>query len=324
MMAILGDIHFNSAKPYFTRVAEEFLRWFSEWEYNTPDNTLILVGDLVHTAINGGLVVSWLETFVNASRFQHIHVVRGNHDYKKKDGVEQLAYEFYRERSNVTIYESRTEIQIEGQRVLLLPYYHYGLNQETMAQSYSVIHKENQTYDLVVGHFADESFGLGSDIVKNVGKIESKHICLGHIHTRVNPEIYIGSVYANKVNENDNRRAAWIIDSNSRKVEVPLPKFCEFVSVNFPEPLPVSDAIVPIYTILNCASEQAALAHYGSDIYLRKVVRDMNRVASVNGINIASGLEGLSIEQMFQAFLKAKADVNRSVAGKCLSLIRSS
>ena len=43
----LGDIHFRDDHPYFMEVCENFLEWYSSWERNNSDNSLILTGDLV-------------------------------------------------------------------------------------------------------------------------------------------------------------------------------------------------------------------------------------------------------------------------------------
>ena len=33
MIAILGDIHFDSSKDYFIRIGNDFISWFDQWSY---------------------------------------------------------------------------------------------------------------------------------------------------------------------------------------------------------------------------------------------------------------------------------------------------
>ena len=106
MICVLGDIHFNSSKDYMMKTCERFLDWYKTWNLNVPQNTLILAGDLVHSAVNGGIVIHFLEEFASNSRFKEVHIVVGNHDKKKVDGINQLAYEFFLQKKNFKIYRA--------------------------------------------------------------------------------------------------------------------------------------------------------------------------------------------------------------------------
>ena len=108
MIAILGDIHFDSSKDYFIRICNEFISWFNQWKYNHKSKELILARDLVASSLNGGIVIDFLERFYRSSRFDHIHIIEGNHDRKFIEGEPQLAYEFLRNKENVTIYRYPT------------------------------------------------------------------------------------------------------------------------------------------------------------------------------------------------------------------------
>ena len=107
MICILGDIHFNSSKSFYRDICESFLEWYEDWEYNSSSNTLILAGDLVESAANAGIVIDWLTRFLDHSKFKHIHICVGNHDKKIISDVPQLAYEFYKSSSKVSVYETK-------------------------------------------------------------------------------------------------------------------------------------------------------------------------------------------------------------------------
>lgn len=274
MICILGDLHLTSRKDYLLQTCLCFLDWFKDWDKNNKDNTLILAGDLVDSHLNGGVVINLIDKLYNYSNFEEIHIVVGNHDKKKVDGYDQLAYEFLKNKDNVYIYEELTESIIEGLKVLFLPYFLDHIH--PMNEFYSNLYKiKKEQYDLLVGHFADESasFKGSVDCISNLDKLNVKKICLGHIHTRfIHPERYIGSIYACNKIQNDPTRSAWYYDDGEWKEER-LPIFNEYITFSYPNPLPKSNAEVPIYTILNCASESLARRKYGN-IYLRKVTID--------------------------------------------------
>ena len=322
MIAILGDVHFASLKEYHVKIGEAMISWFSTWKYNNPENELILTGDIVHTAVNGGLVIAMLERFVNASRFAVIHIVPGNHDMKRHENVVQLAYEFLRKRPNVVIYDRDTVATIQGKKVLMLPHYiPQNSHEPPMLEYYSSLYKKYpDTYDLLVGHFLEEKASFGGACVKNLDKLSVKKICLGHLHTRMFPE-YIGSMYANKSNEADPTRAAWIFDNAMNCIEDPLPVFCEYLSVEYPEPLPESNAVVPIYTVNNCPTEAQALRQYGP-INIRKVIHALNTSTKSSDEIDKASIENFNVVTLFKEFLQTRdTPIDRRVASLCLSLL---
>lgn len=310
MYVILGDIHFRSDKTYYEKVYNEFLSWYREWELNEPNNTLILAGDVVHSASNGGIVVSFLEQFARDTKFDEVHIVVGNHDKKMIHGKQQLAYDFLSLKENFYIHDEFEELPIGWSKMWLCPYY-LGLDKEgkTMREAYSELYKlPHDNVVGLVGHFGDpkSSFQGATDCIDNLDKLveDGVKVCLGHIHTRVTPEINIGSVVAQSKVENDDRRSAWIYDDIKCKwSECPLPKFNEFLEVEYPKELPKSDALVPIYTVTNCASEAVARTLYG-DVEIRKVTAsktDTTSKSEAMGID-GEGTMDLDVAQMFREF----------------------
>jgi calcineurin-like phosphoesterase family protein len=324
LLAILGDIHFSSSKDYFVATAEAFLAWFKTWDKNNEDNELLLLGDLVHSSVNGGVVVEFVERLWIYSQFNRIHIIPGNHDVKRRDGLDQLAYEFLRHKDDVTIYDRITSVEIQGMNVLMMPHYIPLPGEPPMLEYYSRAHELfPDEYDLVVGHFMEESLAFGtSDAVFNLGKLNASHICLGHLHTRSNPEIYVGSVYPNRTNENDSSRAAILFEAG-RRFEEPLPVFCEFLTVQHPEPLPETKALVPIYTITNVASEKLAKLRYG-DIFIRKVVQGMSIPGkSEMTLGRSEFAQALNVSELFNGFMRAQEPpMERRVASICLSSLK--
>lgn len=331
MICILGDIHFNSSKNYYRDICEDFLSWYSSWKLNNRNNALILAGDLVESAANAGIVIDWLTRLLNTSRFNHVYVCVGNHDKKIISGIPQLAYEFYKNHHNVTVVEDITAFSIEGADVLFLPYYS-GVNSLglSMHDYYSQLYKleeYSKHFDFVVGHIGgpDALFEGSNDCIDNLDKLHADRLCFGHIHTRSsNPNRYLGSVYACKRNENDDTRAVWIYDpANKSWSEDPLPVFAKYITVHYPDDLPTTNAKVPIYTILNCASSDLAKKRYG-EIYIRKVVSTDYEVSetSKTPISPTSSTRLMSLENLFKDFIAAQSPpLDMSVLEKCESLL---
>lgn len=330
MICILGDLHLRSDKKYFIDTCNKFLDWFRDWDWNKDSNELILAGDLVEQATPGGITISFLERLVSESKFKKIHICVGNHDDKKINGIQQLAYEFLNYKDNVIIYRAPREVTIDGHSALILPYY-VGVNDLglTMKEYYSNIpnnKKFKNDYDLVVGHFSgsDALFSELPDCIANLDRFSGR-VCLGHIHTRTaNPQRYLGSVFAGRKSENDYTRAAWGLDGNGWQ-EYPLPLFNEFLTVTYPQDLPKSKALVPIYTILNCGSEDIARQRYGN-IYIRRLTLDLvdSSVQKNSDLDRQLGsIKEFNIRELFEEFLKSRSDISPDLASKCRGLLNT-
>ena len=331
MICLLGDIHFNSSKDYYRDICEAFLDWYKDWKYNKSTNTLILAGDLVESAANAGIVIDWLTRLLNYSRFNHIYICVGNHDKKIISGVPQLAYEFYKSRDNVTVLENIAHINIEGAEVLFLPYYS-GVNASglSMHDFYSELYKTDEYsryFDFVVGHVGgpDALFEGSNDCIDNLDKLNAGRLCFGHIHTRSsNPRRYLGSIYACKKNENDSTRAAWLYDPKTGHwSEDRLPVFSEYITVSYPEGLRTTDAVVPIYTILNCTSTELAKKEYG-DIRIRKVVSTPYEVMESGDSTAApaSSTRSMTLQDLFKDFVASQSPpLDETVLKKCEALL---
>lgn len=330
MLVVLGDIHFSSSRDYFVAVSEAFLKWFKDWQHNTSGNELLLLGDIVHSSVNSGIVIDFVERMWKSSNFDCIHIIPGNHDLKRVDGVDQLAYEFLRNKPDVRLYDRAVVANIQGLSVLLMPHYIPKANEPLMLDYYSHAYEYfTAEYDLVAGHFMEEGMSFGTtDAVFNLHKLNTKHICLGHLHTRANPEIYVGSVYPNRTNENDYSRAAVLFEKDAmglvtRREEL-LPTFCEFITVQYPEELPTTKALVPIYTITNCVGERLVKLKYG-DVFIRKVMQGLDIPKKTElSVERSASAQSLNARELFDKFMRSQEPpLDRRVATLCLSSLET-
>ena len=331
-LVFLGDIHFRDDRDYFRKVSEEYLEWYKNWEYNNPDNILLLAGDLVENPLLSGTVADYLEKFALYSKFKEVHICVGNHDVRKLNDENQLAYEFFRNFENFHIYDEISKVTVEGRRGLILPYYKgpnfYGY---TMTEYYSNLYKDKiyqEHFDFLLGHFNEDSMMFGGDVtpVTNLDKLDVGKIVLGHIHTRfIRPDIYIGSVFAGKKGENDSSRAAWILDDGGWREEK-LPLFNEFLTVQYPEPLPKSNSKVSIYTVLNCSSEHVARSKYGN-IFIRKTTTELVDTVSrrkVSSDRSFDNIKNFDILALYDSFVKSQnPPLDKDVISECRSLLEN-
>jgi len=288
------------------------------------------LGDLVESALLSGRVADYLDKFIKSSKFKSVHICVGNHDTKKINGVTQLAYDFYKNRENVHVHEKMSEVNVSGHNVLFLPYF-LGTNEYNMSMHdyYSDIpwnKKLSGEYDLVVGHFSgsDAIFPGSVDYVDNLEKINTKHLVLGHIHTRyISKERYIGSVFACKKSENDYSRSAIIIDDDNNRTEEALPLFNEYLSVLYPNDLPESRALVPIYTVLNCSTIPIANVRYG-DIYIRRVTTDREEIIQRRRLATDmsfSSVKSMDIKSAIKSFFDDNKQYTPQIREICFSML---
>jgi len=265
-----GDVHFSTERAYHYAAGNLFIDFLNSLPENNSDNTAVFLGDLTEAFIIDGRVVKQLLKMFEALRFKHTYILVGNHDIKKRKGVEHLVYEFLANQPNVTILSRPgEEISIEGLRVLSLPHYNPQTGFPLMYDLYDN-NPFSGPYDYVIGHLTDNSIGAFGRTA-DLSKIDTRKIILGHIHTRSNDK-YIGSVYSLNPLQNDRTRAVWVVDNSSRAwSEIALPEFVTFHEVEFPNPLPITTARIPVWTIFNCFDESLIESTYGKNLFIRQI-----------------------------------------------------
>jgi hypothetical protein len=131
----------------------------------------------------------------------------------------------------------------------------------------------SNSFDLVVGHLEDTSTPIIRDSYVNLSKINTKYVCLGHIHNPVSKS-YIGSVVPNSISEKSKKAVVRIYEKDKPMTEVEIPSICDYYDVTYPDPLPAVNTLIPIWTIYNCRDSSIAAAKYGN-IYIRKCIYEL-------------------------------------------------
>ena len=311
MVVSIGDLHLRADHPWFRDTAESFLSFFGEWDLNNKDNTLVLLGDLVDKSKNGGIVIEYLERLASTSRFKEMIIVAGNHDFKRINEIFQLAYNFLKHKSHISIYTQLTRRSIEGVDCLILPYLTPTSKMPNPSEYYSNLHKTiTKPADVVFGHIQDDKFpGEG---VSNLNKL-AQSICLGHIHTRFNDK-YLGSMCPQNYSENGQRYTR----TYSRKTgtlevkEVELPTFLDFKVIEYGDDVAKDNALNSVYVIHNCPPDHLLDSKY-KGLYIRKKVR-----AATKKADVAKSSGKKNKKEYFNDFLKQSAvPLNRSTVKIC-------
>ncbi len=312
MLAVLGDLHLRADYPWFVEAANHFLDWFETWDINNPDNQLVLVGDLVERPVNGGIVVNFLERMIKTSKFSKIHIVVGNHDVKRIDKVYQLAYEFFKRKSNVTVYSEFTKQTIEGIVCLMFPFLVPTVEILSPTKYYSELKVRG---DVLFGHIQDEH--SGGDSVKGL-KEKAKHICLGHIHNRVHKN-YIGSIYPNNHSQNGQRyfRTYERINSSVVSKEYPLPVFLDFKIIQYGEKVVQDEALVSVYVIHGGPAENLMDSKY-KDLHIKQYCRATSRETLVKEKVVKK-----NTKEYFKDFIKqSEFPLNRGTVKICKEALK--
>ena len=316
MLIALGDIHFRADYPWFIEAAEHFLKWFDDWNLNNSSNELILLGDLVERPVNGGIVVDFLERLHQYSKFRKMHITVGNHDFKRIDKKYQLAYDFLKRKSNVEIYEKKTEVVIQGVNCLMLPFITPTLEIPSPSTYYSELHKTmDKKKDILFGHIQDENFpGEG---IKNLEKL-SDHICLGHIHTRVHKN-YIGSIIPSNYSQNGERFYRTYQKHRELGVvmmEESLPNFLDFHVINYGEDV-TTTSLTPVFVVHNCPMESLMDSKY-KDLHIKKYYKASSRETKVQ-----TKLVKKSTKEYFKDFMKqSSVPLNRNTIKTCKEALK--
>lgn len=298
-----GDIHLSDARPWSLEVGRKIISYISGLPHNNPDNTAVFLGDLSESVINSGEVVGLLLELLNSLQFKKSYIIIGNHDVKMKKGKVTSPLSFLKNENlvptNVELIWSHKEETIEGLKVLMLPHIHNdGIH--------SVKDYESMVFsptDLVVGHFADSSDTRIQDTTVNIDHISCRWRCLGHIHTRVTPS-YIGSVVPNSISERNKAHRIRIYQTGHEMIEEAIPTICDYYDIKYPDPLPITPARVPIFTIYNCKDPYIAETRYG-DIFIRKCVYDIG-VDLTNFheyCSIGKSADKKTVKDLIQSFL---------------------
>lgn len=305
MVCAIGDLHISDDRPWSFEVSKKMVNYIINHPFNNSENILVFLGDVTDKAFLSGPVISLVEHLFKSLVCKHIYVIKGNHEITlNKAGKETYVLDFLRSSvfHNVTLVEEQMVFEDGEDSYLLLPWIRQT-HTRNMKKEYEALQfpPEQRPFTAVFGHLQEASLNLPGESI-DLSHIPTKHFCLGHIH---NPsERCIGSVIPNSVSEAQKTRSFRSYEKGEMEI-TPIQSLLDYYEVEYPEPLPIVDCDIPVFTIYNCADKTVAKEKYG-DIY----IRDCKYKISLNLSKESDNKEGMdSLRNMkpldlFQAFKK--------------------
>lgn len=270
MLYIFGDLHLSAMNSWNYTVCEKFIDWFKKWAEELQDNNaeILWLGDITEKDVNPGDVIDQEYRIFDlcSKHFNKTYILMGNHDLKLYRQKAQHSLKFLRNLENIIIIESPTVINSCNTSVRCLP--HVRVQGQSLSDYYTNM-KFDSDVDLTVGHwnFFDAKRPYEGGV--KLDNMRSKMLCLGHIHTRVDP-IYTGSIFPNKVSE-EGERVYKVFDNGKLIKEELLPTFLKYETLEYPNKAPIyRDGITRVFTITGISNLTAAKAFY-KDLNIRAV-----------------------------------------------------
>jgi len=316
-----GDAHLSALNPYNILAGENFLRWFDAQTFD-KDSYAFFAGDITERDTNPGIVIAQLIRLLMIchEKFKYTYIVLGNHDVKSYKGLVQNSLMFVPQTfDNIIVIDDLTAVYDDDgnlPKVLCMPH-RYNEDFIKRYNDYLKAHADEE-WDAIVGHFyATESFS--GDYV-DVSKVKAKVKAIGHVHTRIAPE-YLGSLWPNSSSEDFTPYPRAIRCLKDGIVsEIPLPKFLQFVKVDFGEELPQTETPNTVY-IINNASLEDAKQKYGQDKFIKVGKLKAQETATVSSLENVSTSEKSNLDYFNDMITELKLQPSRSAYKAIMTLL---
>lgn len=237
---------------------------------NNVEN-ILFCGDWFHsrTLLDLNTINISLKLVSALAKACNVYLIVGNHDAYLKNSTDVNSLNIFRENPNVHVINDATEIQLNGQRCLLVPWLtdmtkfskgtfdlmagHFEISSKYLIQSYiedqtkkaqasssasAKIESDSMLASSAKAEKSADLLGEFVDVVKDGGIIYA-----GHIHThkesivRRKKFIFVGAPYQQNLGDIDGERGYYLLDQNNTQ------KFIEIESVPKHIQVPMSSAI---------------------------------------------------------------------------------
>jgi hypothetical protein len=323
-MAVIigGDLHLSDERQWSYEVSKKIVAYIATHSSNNPDNILILEGDLPERAFISGQVIDLIHSLFLSLKYAKTYIIKGNHDTKlNKVGQETLVYEYINsdpQFRNIHIIEQPTILDYDDMKFLMLP---HKLPDGTISnKDYEHLDSKftDHTYTAVLGHFSDTSIPIPGETI-DISYLKTKYTTLGHYH--IPSENYIGSIVPNSTKEAGYPRHFIKFESGIRTY-LPIEPILEYVSVSYPDSLPVKAAI-NVYTIYNCSDMAVARQQYGPDVYIKEAIM-AQRGATAGSISIGGGIDlstDKTYSELFMEYMAQETKYSPEIMNKALKYL---
>lgn len=226
-VALLADLHFGVKRGDQIWMDSQ-VRFFEKQlvpELKSKNITDIwILGDVFDTreSVNVNVIGTVIHVFKDILRDFNVTCIVGNHDMYLKTSTEIHSLKILQLLPNVTVYEKRAEMTVDGKSILLLPWITdysepLGLKKK---YDYCLSHLDIIGYDMGSGRLSDNGI-YANELLKNI-----KHVYAGHYHEGVfrtyeggKSICYIGAPYQITRNDYNRPRGYRILDVGTEKDE---------------------------------------------------------------------------------------------------------
>jgi DNA repair exonuclease SbcCD nuclease subunit len=291
-IVVIGDFHLKSSEPHWTG-QKKLLNYFRE-KYH--DCTLIFTGDLFDTSSPRWEVFT--EFLLFCKMFEgEIHIVHGNHEYSQIKGSALLALEKV---ENVKIYFQQSEVKIEGQSFLMLP---YRYSHKEMLEYQSNVNE----YDYVVTHITPPKYQFNSEGIQL--NCKAKAYLHGHIHVSSeftdelgHLNVMVGVPQTTRNLEQSETKRVIVIENGEWTSET-LPIYMEIVDIKYGE-LPENKA--NLYNVYEAPSKKSVYELYNGYHIRDKGISFVTKSTVQSQSKSLSDFKDASLEATFKLFLKSQ------------------
>ena len=299
MILIIGDVHWKSKQPYRKKIGEYF-----DWLYKTYSTaTVIFTGDFFDKS-NPHSEDEIDEALDYILRFPDVHIVTGNHELSSRTGnplapLNRIA--------NLHIYKKPTEVELEGNKFLFLPYLY---NVKRMKEQYEALTNE---VDYVVSHVAYPGTNRGSIDEINLSNIKAKTWFYGHIHDPkdIGNHHLVGVPNTTRHGEQDWQKRIVIIEDKQFRFEN-TKDFITFETINFGEEPASKDSIL---NVLEAPTVGSVLKRYKGYYIRPQGIKLKDEVDSKVTYNEQKQFLDFSLESNFEEF-KKELEIRKPVLNK--------
>lgn len=289
-MIIVGDLQIKYIEPHIKHRIT-FLKWLLD---NFKNEVLILCGDIFQTSAPPWDVFYMFEHFLLSWNNQ-VHILMGNHDHSGIKGNSLSSFDLL---SDIYVYENVTEVEIENNKCLILPF-QYG----NMKEKYEQL---SGKYDYVFTHTTpiECSFdGEGIDF-KNINGTffhGHEHINKDFVDKYNNCHYVVGVPVPNRFGEHDKKHRIFNVKDTIEEVEVPI--YFTYEDIEYGEFPENKDNI---YNVKNAPDKHSVLETY-KEYYIREegiTYKGLNE--EINDITFAFKED--TIQQSFTMFHEEESE----------------
>jgi len=226
-IALITDTHFgarndniNFNEYFFEFYENQFFPYLKEHDITD----VIHLGDVMDRRkyVSYRIAKDFRERFINQFENYNFHMLVGNHDtfYKNTNAVNSLQELVDGRYENITVYEEATEVELDGCKILFVPW----INADNMNHTMKMLKQSDA--QIVMGHLELNGFEMQKGMVMDHGWDKQEFnrfdmVMSGHYHHKSDDGqiYYLGTPYEIYWNDWNDPKGFHVFDTEKRELE---------------------------------------------------------------------------------------------------------